>query len=59
METKLTDIGSERAVLAGLLQHGVDAYVAISDVVSQDTFGHFNNQVLFKCIEKVILVWSL
>lgn len=55
MEIKLTDIGSERAVLAGLLQHGIDGYVTISDVVSQDTFGHLNNQILFKCIEKVIL----
>lgn len=55
MESKLTDIGSERAILAGLLQHGLDAYVNISDVVNQDSFGHLNNQILFKCIEKVIL----
>lgn len=55
METKLIDVGSERAVLAGLLQHGLDAYVTISDVISQDTFGNLNNQILFKCIEKVIL----
>lgn len=55
METKLIDVGSERAVLAGLLQHGLDAYVTISDIISQDTFGNLNNQILFKCIEKVIL----
>ena len=55
MESKLTDIGSERAILAGLLQHGLDAYVNISDVINQDSFGHLNNQILFKCIEKVIL----
>lgn len=55
MEIKLVDVGSERAVLAGLLQHGMDAYVTISDIVTQDTFGHLNNQILFKCIEKVIL----
>lgn len=55
METKLVDVGSERAVLAGLLQHGIDAYVTVSDIVTLDTFGNVNNQVLFKCIEKVIL----
>jgi replicative DNA helicase len=54
MDTKLTDIGSERAVLAGLFQHGIDAYVNISDIISQDSFGHVNNQILYKCIEKVI-----
>jgi replicative DNA helicase len=55
METKLSDIGSERAVLAGLMQYGIDAYVTISDIVTQDTFVHLNNQILFKCIEKIIL----
>jgi len=53
METKLTDVGSERAVLAGLLQHGIEGYVAISDIISPESFGHTNNQVLFKCVEKV------
>jgi replicative DNA helicase len=54
METKLTDIGSERAVLAGILQHGIDGYIAVSNLISSETFGHINNQVLYKCIEKII-----
>lgn len=54
METKLTDIGSERALLAGLLQHGLDAFVSISDLISHESFGHTNNQILFKCIDRVI-----
>lgn len=54
METKLTDIGSERAVLAGILQHGIDGYVAVSNLISGDTFGHVNNQILYRCIEKII-----
>lgn len=53
-EEKLTDIGSERAVLACLLQHGIDAYVSIADIVSVDTFGNANNQIIYKCIEKII-----
>lgn len=51
---KLSDIGAERAILAGLMQHGIDAYVAIADFITVDSFGHHNNQLLFKCIEQVI-----
>ncbi len=51
---KLSDIGSERAVLAGLLQHGLDGYVSVSDFITVDSFGHYNNQILFRCIEEII-----
>ena len=54
MQEKLLDIGAERAVLAGLLQYGVDGYVTISDFITTESFGNVNNQVLFKCIEQVI-----
>jgi len=54
IDSKLTDIGAERAVLAGIMQHGLDGYVAVSDIINVDSFGHSNNQVIFKCIEKVI-----
>ena len=54
MEEKLFDIGAERAVLAGLLQYGVDGYVAVSDLISYDTFGNSNNQIIYKCIERII-----
>ena len=52
MEDKLLDIGAERAVLAGLLQYGVDGYVTVSDLVSHDTFVNTNNQIIYKCIEE-------
>lgn len=51
---KLSDVGSERAILAGLLQHGIDAYITISDFVTTDSFVHYNNQLIFKCIEYVL-----
>lgn len=50
----LTDIGAERAVLAGLFAYGFDAYVEVSDIISHQTFGHYNNQILYKCIEKIM-----
>ena len=54
MEEKLSDIGAERAVLSGLLQYGIDAYINVSDIISQDSFGHYNNQLLYRCIEYII-----
>ena len=33
MEQHLTDAGAERALLAGLFQHGIDAYVEVADIV--------------------------
>ena len=54
MTTKLADVGSERAVLAGLFQHGIDAYVELSDIIDHTTFTHANNQILYKCVARVI-----
>ena len=54
MSDKLSDIGAERAVLAGLLQHGVDGYVAVSDIVSHETFVNTNNQIIYKCLVRII-----
>ena len=54
MEQHLTDAGAERALLAGLFQHGIDAYVEVADIVDSYTFGIPNNQVLFTCVKDVI-----
>jgi replicative DNA helicase len=54
MNDKLLDVGAERAVLATLLQKGLEAYVIVSDLISYETFGNINNQIIYKCIEKVI-----
>ena len=54
IEEKLLDIGSERAVLAGLLQYGIDVYISVSDIITGETFVNENNKILFKCIEDTI-----
>jgi replicative DNA helicase len=54
MSEKLIDIGAERAVLSGLLQHGMDGYVRIADLISVDSFVNPNNAILFKCIENIL-----
>ena len=51
MDLKLTDVGAERALLAALIQYGVDAYVTVSDFITVNSFGHANNQIIYRCIE--------
>ena len=55
MNSKLSDVGAERAVLAGLFEYGLESYVEISDFIDHESFSNYNNQVIYKCIEKVLL----
>ena len=54
MEEKLLDVGAERAVLSGLLQHGIDGYINVDGFITRDSFVHVNNKMIFACIEDVI-----
>lgn len=53
MTKKLADLAAERAVLAALCQFGLDAYLEIDFVSSQD-FTDPMNQIIFDCIYKSI-----
>lgn len=55
MESKLLDLGAERAVLAGLFSYGIESYVEVSDIIDHNSFCHQNNQLIYKCIEKILL----
>ena len=52
-KTTLENLASERAVLAGLCQYGLDAYLEI-DFVDSDHFNDSTNQMLFKCLSSII-----
>jgi replicative DNA helicase len=54
MDSNLSDVGSERAVLAGLFAYGLESYVEISDFLTHNSFSHRNNQVIYKCVEKIL-----
>jgi replicative DNA helicase len=54
MNKQLSDIGAERAILASLIQGGTDAYLQVCDLINYETFSNSNNQILYRCIEKVI-----
>lgn len=49
-ETNLKNVASERAVLAGLLQHGQECLLEVELYVNEETFTLENNKVLYKCI---------
>jgi len=52
---KLSDIGAERAVLAGLANYGLEAYVEVMDVITASTFTDPNNQVIYDCFVRVVI----
>ena len=54
MSNQLADVGAERAVLAGLFEHGLESYVEISDFLTNSSFSNRSNQVIYKCLEKVM-----
>lgn len=49
----LSDPSAERAVLAGILRHGADAYFECFDIVGVDSFTILSNQCIYKCILEV------
>lgn len=51
---KLVDHTAERAVLAGILRHGIEAYLDVADILSVSTFIVDSNEVLFACIKHLV-----
>ncbi len=49
----LQDLGAERAVLAGLFAHGLESYIEVSDILDYNSFAAQNNQIIYKCVEKI------
>lgn len=47
----LTNIAAERAVLAGICQHGHDAMIDVMDIISLESFTKQNTQAIYKCLQ--------
>ena len=47
---ELSDVGAERAVLSGICQYGLDAYIDVSDIITANTFTQQYNQTLYRCL---------
>jgi len=49
----LCDPSSERAVLASILKYGEDAFLDISDLITETTFTVDSNQILYRCLKNI------
>ena len=47
------NMAAEKAVLSGMCQHGMDAYIDIDGMLSPGSFTNDLNQMVFKCLEHV------
>lgn len=49
------NLAAERAVLSGLCKFGQEIYTDISEIINVDCFTNNNNQILYKCIDSVLI----
>ena len=54
MSKILGDVASERAVLSGIFQYGLDTYLDTSEILDVDSFVDTSNQVIYKCFQKCL-----
>ena len=50
----LNNVASEKAVLSGLINHGINAFVDVQSIVQEESFTVDNNKVIFKCVSKAL-----
>jgi replicative DNA helicase len=51
---ELTNVASERAVLAGICTYGIDCYLDVEAFLEEGTFTVDFNKVLYKCITHIV-----
>ena len=49
----LSDAAAERAVLAGVIRHGSEAYFDVADIVDPQSFTIESNTVIFSCVKNL------
>ncbi len=52
--TLLSDIVAERGILAGICQNGLDCFLDVSDIITDQTFTNLYNQSIYACITALI-----
>ena len=54
MVNKLSDVGAERAVLAGIFQFGNECLADIQDIIDSKTFTIKSNQLIYECVKQAL-----
>lgn len=50
---EISDVGSERAILGGIVKYGVDSYLDICDIIRASSFTGECNKVIYQCIKHI------
>ena len=50
----VSNTASEKAVISGIMRHGIDAYVDVQSLINEETFTVDHNKVIYKCLEKLL-----
>ena len=53
MAEQIGNTASERAVIAGLVKHGSEAFIDVDDIINVDVFTLEENQILYACLTKI------
>jgi len=48
------NVASEKAVLAGIIQHGIDAFADVQSIIEEATFTIDGNKVVYQCLKKAL-----
>ena len=51
--SELSNKAAEKAVLAGLIQHGKDSFVDIDGAITEQSFTLEENQIVWSCLKKL------
>lgn len=50
----LSDIVAERGILAGICQNGLNCFLDVSDIITENTFTNLYNQAIYSCLKSLI-----
>lgn len=53
MKKEIKDITAEKAVLAGLIQHGYDAFIDVDPILNEESFTQEENYIIYSCLKKL------
>ena len=53
MKKEIKNVTAERAVLAGLIQHGYDAFIEVDQLLNEEAFSQEENYIVYSCLKKL------
>ena len=54
MQEPISNPASERAILAGIFNHGSEAFIDVDDIIDVKSFTIEENQIIYSCLKKTL-----